>query len=1017
MKWFPIGMCLLLGCPKTPPLISPTPPAPSIDADLAELHAFAELVGLVRFFHPSDEVASTPWDLFMIHGAQTLLAEPGFQVATLQGLFAPIAPSVQLSTHAPPAPQPLPQEGDRLVAWGHRSVGLDTSSKRHAVSFRSGRPVRTVDMANSMGWLSHRVPAPKPLPARWRLRLEVSGDPGAHVAASVWEFGADGARISRQTQAARAAGSDTRSVLTMEHDTAGLVDRLNLSLTTSAIEYVTIHAAHIAWADAEGNWSPERSLPIELGESSTNAWTFGGRGYTCTGEDSGLVCARDGSTMEGTPFEVPTQAGELWQGAVGDGLFATIPLALPGDKAHTYPRGHDAEAEAQWRQVLAANQGDDRSNPAIRVASVIQAWTVMRHFHPHPESLTATWDELLDGALAEAMDVKQPLPSVLGRMLTAIPDGHIAVVDHQPTWMRFPLHLEEADGRVFVVDSALPDIHPGDEVVAVRGEGVRVVMDRVYAQTPGTDHWRRIQALKALRTAPDKFLTLTIVRDGEALTQTVSFDDRTDRLGARGPFEELDTGLYYLDLRKRGAVTPDRIQTLANARGLVVDLRGYPSSNPILEHLTPAGMEPDHDWAKNLWRARPDEVFEVEGTAFAPEPAEPLLDLPTVWLTGPRAISYSESVLGWARHLDPDARFVGASPTAGANGINQKFPLIGAFDLGWTSMRATMLDGSPYFGEGIGLDETTPWTSSAIAENRDPGLDAALAWLNEDRLPEPFLGAWKGDDGAEVFVTRTAVYRFDSNGWRGRLPILGWTEDGPRLCDRGLVLADALTLDSGRLRLLLLLLLPHEQENTELVLSRHSETAVPPRIQARVLLEPPPPVSAEQVAALKAELERRAARMAVPRDADADAALSSEQHAWFIDQLDTVGWIDPERFGLEATQHAAALAYHLPDLTLQMAVAPRLAGFEGLAHWRALLLDSIAAQLGEPQRFGTATRALPDGTLAVAPVDGPERVAEERLALGLDPWHVYLSQLGDTSAWPILDCTETPTQTVPAAPR
>lgn len=61
-------------------------------------------------------------------------------------------------------------------------------------------------------------------------------------------------------------------------------------------------------------------------------------------------------------------------------------------------------------------------------------------------------------------------------------------------------------------------------------------------------------------------------------------------------------------------------------------------------------------------------------------------------------------------------------------------------------------------------------------------MDAVRAWLNDDRLPQPFLGAQKGDDGAEVFGTCTAVYRFDSNGGRGRFPILGWSEDRLRLC-------------------------------------------------------------------------------------------------------------------------------------------------------------------------------------------------------------------------------------------
>lgn len=86
-------------------------------------------------------------------------------------------------------------------------------------------------------------------------------------------------------------------------------------------------------------------------------------------------------------------------------------------------------------------------------------------------------------------------------------------------------------------------------------------------------------------------------------------------------------------------------------------------------------MEPGHDGAKHLWRARHDEVFEREkSTVFAPEPAEPLLDLLPVWLTGPRAISYCERVQGWTRLRDPGARFVEASSTDGATGIHYQSP-------------------------------------------------------------------------------------------------------------------------------------------------------------------------------------------------------------------------------------------------------------------------------------------------------------------------------------------------------
>ena len=72
-------LCLLLGCraataPAPAPAPAPTPAQLEAQAQLEELHALAELTGLVRFFHPSDEAAATPWDLFVVHAAAELLA-------------------------------------------------------------------------------------------------------------------------------------------------------------------------------------------------------------------------------------------------------------------------------------------------------------------------------------------------------------------------------------------------------------------------------------------------------------------------------------------------------------------------------------------------------------------------------------------------------------------------------------------------------------------------------------------------------------------------------------------------------------------------------------------------------------------------------------------------------------------------------------------------------------------------------------------------------------------------------
>ncbi len=1015
---------LLLSCakPAAPPVAAEAPPPPtaSLDGDLAELHAFAELVGLVRYFHPSDEAARTPWDLFVLHGAKRLLDEPGFQLDTLQGLFAPIAPTVQVARGAAPPPVALPEAGDRVVAWGHKSVGIYSAQAWGAHSVRSGRPLTQTDWPASRRGMSHKPTHPSPLPGRWRLTLDISGDPSAQVQAQVWEVGAEGRRISRQSQAARAVSRTHPSRLVLEHDSAGQVERLNVRLFMEALEDVTVHHISLAWQDAAGVWGEPQPMPLVLGDDAATAWTSGSRsGMDCGTEDRGLVCRRKvlPEADREPPVEISTPLGDAWQGPIGADLHATVPLALPADEAHSFPRGHAPDAEARWLQELALHQGDDRTDPALRVASVIQAWTVVRHFHPHPESLRGTWGDMLDEALADAVAGERSLRAVLGRMLAHLPDGQIDLVDDQRVWMRFPLKLVEVDGRVFVLDSAHPGIQAGDELIAVDGEPVRVRLDRLHAVQPGTDQWRRLWVRQEVRTAEGEQLTLTIERDGVEQTRTLHFDEGEGALSAGPALEALGDGRYLLDSTQEFGDPVEVATTLPGSAGAAIDLRGYPRAD-LLAHLVAPGTALSPDWASWPVRTRPDTVAAWDGRGFARESTPPFLDLPMVWITHGGAISYSESVLGWAHSLDPDAHFVGPTPTAGANGINHRFPLLGGFGMGWTSMRATHIDGTGYFGEGIGVHELATWTPTAVAAGRDPVRDAALAWLRGDRVPAPFLGMWVGDDGTELLVTREAVYWLDATRWRARWPVLAWSEAGPTVCARGVPRTDVVAQAEGGLRLTLptgaVVLAPQASGPK----AGGAQSALVARLQARVLPEPPPPVSAEAAAALAAELARRAAADQEARTGPQGdpRAVDADNRRWLREQVDAVGWIDPERFGLAATKDAWLLVQHSGDLGLMLAVAPRLRGVEGLAEEWALTVDRVASWLGEPQRFGTQARGMPDGALAVLPVTDAERVRQQRAALGLPSWSSYLADFEAGDRLPLLDCTAAPSETVPAKP-
>ena len=392
---------------------------------------------------------------------------------------------------------------------------------------------------------------------------------------------------------------------------------------------------------------------------------------------------------------------------------------------------------------------------------------------------------MLDDALTAAREGSLPLKEILGRMLTHLPDGQIELLDTQSMWLRFPIKLEEVDGRVFIIESAMPRLRFGDEVIAVEGEPIRMRLDRLYASKSGTDQWRRSRSLDELRTATGNLLTLTIERDGVEQTLTLNIDAQNEGFASQSSFNKMEGEYYFLDNTNNFKFSEEVAHTISESEGLVNDLRGYGTSD-FLDHLVTPETELSSVWTWDPIRVRPDHIERWSGGGFVPKAAEPFIDIPMVWLSDFRAISYSESILAWVHHLDPDAYFIGASPTAGANGGNHQFPLLGGFTMGWTSQRVTLIDGTDYFGNGIGMDELALWTVSTVEEGQDPVLRAAKSRLNGDRLAEPFLGMWIGDDGTEILVTRDFVYHLDSTRWLGRWRILDWSDTGPMVCDRGM---------------------------------------------------------------------------------------------------------------------------------------------------------------------------------------------------------------------------------------
>lgn len=718
-----LGAALLLGALSC---ARPAPP-PAADAprtlDPAEsLAAFARLYGVVRWFHPSDEAAGASWDAVAVEGVELALdaRSPEALSDGLSALFLPLAPTLQLWTEGGVAPPPrvLPGEGPRL-AWQHFgwSFGGDQPVFRADRLGREAGPVGTAigvtatngDVADGLGGRRIRVTAQARAdgPADGTLWLRVDRGPRAEPGPRV-EVAIDDADWRAYT--------------------------VELDLPADATWWVFGLAARgrgTLWADdtradvlePDGSWRP---LPVrDAGfEDRERWWVIDGLGHDAAVVDEqgdAVLRLRHQDLARGAVRDEAPALGDAWEGPLGAGLVARVPLALPFTPVHPVV------------DALPAIPAD-RDDVAVRVAAAITAWNVLRHFHPYGPDLGVDWDAALDRAVAGALSApdQAALVDVLWDLLGDVPDGH--------GWVAHPIATPRACGlalrwvrvgdALVVTHSVEPDVVAGDVVVAVDDQPTAEALAAARRHVSGSSQFRDAFAAVRLATRTcGSVSALRLQRGGARVDVSVRHQGGEPATFDHPGIEWTPDGIAVVDLNEVAWTELEpALPELAGATGLVFDLREYPAAGDarLLDHLLVAPDE-TRGWLQVPRITRPGEIAGWERHAWGLRPREPHLAAPTVFLTSPLAISAAESVLGLVRvhHL---GTLVG-EPTAGTNGNATGARLPGGYRMQFTGMRVVQPDGTPLHLVGIAPDVPVAPTRAGLVAGRDEVRDAAIAWL------------------------------------------------------------------------------------------------------------------------------------------------------------------------------------------------------------------------------------------------------------------------------------------------
>ncbi len=713
------------------------------DALLERQADVAEAVGLVRHFHPHDAVEAVDWNGVLLE-AFALAADAPFDADFASGLT------------------------DLLGSLG---TGMERTGPGERGAESGARECEADDPA--IRWV-HRGFAGAPIvesPGRYSSRRSISGISEADeeevfsVATKMWpaepwhgrslSLSAE-ARVLNEGQAALWVRVDASAGETLFFD--NMADRFIESEDWSkhTIEFEVPERAQvimfgvIAMGEAHAEFRQvmleDRNASDDDGRtllSATSQWELMSRRSAHTMEaefaDEGFLLDLSPEPIEPQLADIdrfiPDDAPHYGSMELIDGSTLRVPLVL----CQSESRLDETNGEEALANRFGSPGLETVAPEALARLDVAVLWPVLRHFYPYQE-LVDDWPGLLHTALADSLAVndRESQRRVLQRMLVPLQDGHVRVVDTDESarveQALLPIVAKAIDGELVVANSRSgDDVQPGDRIVAVDGEPAEQWIADRRAHHSGSLHWQmRLAGIGLIRGPIGEMRSLRLARGDELIDVDLAYElDELLPVFAHEPVGEPSNGIIYVNLSRveQGALHA-AIERMAEARGVVFDLRGYPGApvQSLLGHL----MDSDDDWEGWMRvlaaRAPGGDLVEAERLEWALPAREPHIGAPVLFLTDENAISYSESVLGLVKYHRLGT--IVGSNTAGSNGNALFLNLPGNFRVQYTGMRVIGPDGEPFQGKGIEPDVRVRPTIDGLQAGRDEVLERALELLD-----------------------------------------------------------------------------------------------------------------------------------------------------------------------------------------------------------------------------------------------------------------------------------------------
>lgn len=391
-------------------------------------------------------------------------------------------------------------------------------------------------------------------------------------------------------------------------------------------------------------------------------------------------------------------------------------------------------------------ENDAYPDAGFRLLSLYKYWNIIQYYFPYKNLIKEDWKGVLPEFIPKFADAKNETDYTLAALeiIARIHDTHAnvwgsnKVLDKYFGGRHVPVKLIFAENKA-VVSSYINDelgkesgLQTGDIITEINGRPVDHIVKELLKISPASNYPTQLRDIaKKLLRSNSETINIKISRNGKAESITVrTFEPKELNIKKEQKdfFKMLDnqTGYFYMGSAD-GKKLSGSFSQLKNTKGIVIDLRSYPSDFVVFS------------MGKLLKKDSSDFVKFTQTTNQMPglftfTPSLGVEGSGTEHYKGKIAILINETTQSSAEYhtmafrTAPNSKVFG-STTAGADGNVSRILLPGNISTMISGIGIYYPDGTETQRIGIVPDVEIKPTIEGIKNGKDEVLDKALAWI------------------------------------------------------------------------------------------------------------------------------------------------------------------------------------------------------------------------------------------------------------------------------------------------